>query len=308
MEDKLKNFLNLNWARPENALLLTFKSKCFENIKFESPSLEICCGDGTSMFINLGGVFDSSFNYYNSTRASQFKHSCFIDIHDSIDESYEVNIVRKPDSTIDYGIDWKQALLDKAAKLNLYKNLVLHDINKVPLPFPDDFFKTVYSNSIYHVRNLQNLISDIYRILRPDGIVVLQTMTPYFLETLDQMKKYLSKEAIAILDRKRKETMPGASSFEEWKRLFLNAGFKIESVKSIFPDKVLIDIWNIGLRPIAHLLIQMCEDLPCEKWIKIKQEWVEIFYELCKPLLSLKQTYTLEKAPDLLFVLKKQNK
>jgi hypothetical protein len=66
-----------------------------------------------------------------------------------------------------------------------------------------------------------------------------------------------------------------------------------------------MDIWNIGMRPISHLLIQMSEAMSSEERIKIKKEWVDIFFELFKPLLNLSTQYPLEESPYLLFVLKK---
>lgn len=305
IETKLKNFLNLFWLRPENALLTAFKSKAFEDIKFESPSIDISCGDGLFMFLHLGGTLDCDFDYFESTKAKEFKHSSFIDVYDSYSENYKVKINNRASTMIDYGTDWKQALLDKASKLSLFKNLLLHDNNKIPLPFSDNYFRTIYSNSIYWVKDVENLLSDIRRILKPGGIAALEVMTPYMLETLDEMETYLSKEAISILDRKRKETMPGIKRFGEWKDVILKSGFDIKEVRCVYPDKLLIDIWNIGSRPISHLLIQMSDALSLEERHKIKQEWVEIFFELFKPLLSMKQTYSLEKAPYLLFIVKK---
>ena len=68
---------------------------------------------------------------------------------------------------------------------------------------------------------------------------------------------------------------------------------------------MIVDFWNIGLRPISHLLIQMADSLSVKERKKIKEEWVDIFFELFKPLFSLKQSYTPENAPYLYFQLKK---
>ena len=86
----------------------------------------------------------------------------------------------------------------------------------------------------------------------------------------------------------------------------VGCGFIIKDVHCVFPDKLPVDIWNIGLRPISHLLIQMADSLSLEERKKLKKEWVEIFYKLLKPLLSIKQTYSIEKAPYLTFILNKQ--
>lgn len=156
-------------------------------------------------------------------------------------------------------------------------------------------YETIYSNSVYLVKNVEILLSDIYRMLRPGGTAVIEVKNPFLLETLDEMEKFMSAEAIAILNRWRRETMPGGLLFREWRDLVLKIGFKVEDCRNVYPDKLLIDIWNIGLRPISHLLIRMSEALSAEQRNEIKQEWVDIFYQLFKPLLSLDHTYPLEK-------------
>ena len=133
----------------------------------------------------------------------------------------------------------------------------------------------------------------------------LEVLTPNRYEILNQLEKFLSPTAIEILDRKRRENTPGLKELSEWKEIMEKAGFEIVEIKSVYPHKMLMDIWNIGLRPISHLLIQMSDSLEIEKRHKIKQEWVEIFYQLFKPLLTIKESYTLENAPYLSFLLKK---
>lgn len=304
LEDKLQNFLQLYWLRPENGLLATFKSKVMENYSISSPSLDISCGDGLFMFLHLGGKFDFDFDYFKNTSAKKFSHEKFIDIYDSYDETYSVPIQNIPKQKIDCGSDWKQTLLDKSSKLNLFENLILHDNNHKKFPYPDNHFKTIHSNSIYWIEKPEILLSEIYRMLDDDGIAILEVMTPEHFSTFDKLSLF-SNKAVEILDRKRRETMPGLKNFKEWKNLFENQNFKIEEVKNVYPEKFVIDFWNIGLRPISHLLIQMSENLSIENRINIKKEWVEIFFELFKPLLKLNTDYPYEKSPYLLFILKK---
>jgi len=305
-EEKLKQYLHLFWLRPENGLLCTFKSEIFQDVKFESPSLDLSCGDGLFTFIHLGGEIDAKFDYFQTTNADNFKHSSFVDIFDHFNENYNVPILKKPSTMIDYGSDWKKALIDKASKLDLYKNLVVHDNNKIPLPFENDFFKTIYSNSVYWANDVKKLLIDIHRILKPDGTLVLEVATPYFYELLDQLEKIFSPEAVSYLDRNRRSGGRGKITYDEWLKLFEECEYKIKDVRCVYPNKILLDIWNIGLRPIAHLLVQMDEELKTETRKKIKNEWVEIFYQIFKPLLKLPQTYTLENAPYLMFILEKK--
>lgn len=305
LEEKLRNYLQLYWLRPENGLLATFKSKIIEKYEFESPSLDISCGDGLFMFLHMGGTFEFDFDYFKNTKAGEFNHNSFIDIYDSYNDSYEVPLEKTPKHKIDFGTDWKESLLDKSRKVGIYNKLVLHDNNKKPFPLQDNFFKIIHSNSAYWIKEPEILLSEIHRMLDNDGIALLEVMTPYHFSTFEKISPHLSNKAIEILDRKRRETMPGLKDYNEWKTIFLNQGFEIVEVKNVYPDKYIMDIWNIGLRPISHLLIQMVEKISVEERKKIKKEWVDIFFELFKPLLKLSTDYSFEKSPYLLFVLKK---
>ena len=305
LESKMRSFLNLYWLRPENGMLTTFKSKAFENLKIESPSLDLACGDGMFMAIHLGAIFDFDFDFFKSTNAKNFSHEKFIDIYDSYNENYQVKYVKRPSMQIDYGADWKQALLDKAEKLDLYKNLVLHDNNNLPLPFEDNYFKSIYSNSVYWVEEPDKLISDIYRITAPGGNVSLELLTPHRYKTLEKLEPILSEKAIEILDRKRRANTRGMREYSEWKEIIEKSGFKIKEVTSVYPHSLMMDIWNVGLRPISHLLIQMSEALSEEERKKIKQEWVDIFFELFRSFLTIRPNYSLETAPYLAFLLEK---
>ena len=72
LETKLKNFLNLYWLRPENGLITPFKSEAFADLKFESPSLDLSCGDGLFMAIHLGAVFDDNFDWKDVFRTHNY--------------------------------------------------------------------------------------------------------------------------------------------------------------------------------------------------------------------------------------------
>ena len=222
-----------------------------------------------------------------------------------ISERYTVDVEKAPSQHIDCGTDWKQNLLDKAAVLDLYEKLDCHDNNRTPLPFGDAAFQTIYSNSIYWVPQVEALVKDIWRMLGAGGTAVLEVMTPTLLETLDQVEPIIGRAATRILDRNRRVTMPGLRRPSEWKRIFQDVGFTIEDARCVYPDKVLIDIWNIGLRPVSHLLIQMVEQLDPQDRGRIKQEWVDIFHILFQPLLNIPLTYEHERSPYLLYILRK---
>ncbi|MBW3023320.1 class I SAM-dependent methyltransferase [Candidatus Woesearchaeota archaeon] len=56
---------------------------------------------------------------------------------------------------------------------------VVHDLEKIPYPFPDNSFTEVLAyNVVEHVENFIALVKEIYRILKPGGS--LKIITPHF--------------------------------------------------------------------------------------------------------------------------------
>ena len=307
IEEKFRKYLELFWLRPENAMLCTFMSRAIDDFEFNSPSLDLACGDGLFTFYHLGGKLSDDYDFFSHTKSEKFTHQTYTEIYYSYVEDFKLKIEKGVDTQIDYGTDWKQALLDKSDQLNQYKNLILHDNNNTPLPFEDNFFKSIFSDAVYWTKHerVDPLLGELHRVLHPEGKIAIQLLTPTHLELLDQLSDILSPKAIDILDRKRRFTMHGRHTYHEYKELIEKNGFQILDVKNTFPHKIILDIWNVGMRPIQHLLIQMVDSLDPEKRKKIKHEWVDIFFELGKPLLKLGETYTIENQPYPTFILGK---
>jgi len=83
----------------------------------------------------------------------------------------------------DWGIDLSQREIDKANKLGVYKNCKV--ANVYALPFRDGMFLTVFSNSVIeHIPNLEKAVSEMSRVLKKDGSLILTVPSPY-------LEKYL---------------------------------------------------------------------------------------------------------------------
>lgn len=56
---------------------------------------------------------------------------------------------------------------------------IVHDLNKIPYPFNDNFFHVIIANHVLeHIENFFGLMEEIYRILKPNGI--LKVRVPHF--------------------------------------------------------------------------------------------------------------------------------
>ena len=301
----LKKFLNIFWLRPENAFWVTRRSLLLRRYPFIPPVIDISCGDGLFTFTHLGGELSVDFDMFVDVAHLNKVRTENADIFNSYHENaYAPEITKPPLQKIDYGTDWKQSLLNKASKLNLYQNLVLHD-NNYKMPFEDDSFMTVYSNSVYWVSNLEFHLKDIWRIVKPEGQVLLEIKVDKLREyTLGHYAPFLGEKLARIIDRGRLETWKGLKNFQWWIDTLTQIGFEIIECKG-FIGKIHAIVWNIGLRPLAPVLIKMANTLSKEQRRIIKEEWIEYCIGLLSPLVNL-EPFSEEECVEFLFVLKKR--
>lgn len=224
----LRRFLNVYWLRPENALWRAVNCSAIDDLEFAEPSLDLSCGDGIFSFLRAGGDFDLSFDIFHEV-ASLDRFFENVDIYDVSAAGYEPLITHPPEYKINYGTDWKQNLLDRAAKLGLYRELRLHDNNE-PLPFEDDTFRTIFSNSAYWVEKLPQLLREIVRVLRPDGVAILMLKTDAIRDyDLERFGQALGADWLSMINRGRRDNYPRLYDDDGWTALLHESGLKVVS-------------------------------------------------------------------------------
>jgi predicted SAM-dependent methyltransferase len=63
-----------------------------------------------------------------------------------------------------------------------YGGNVIHDMNTFPYPFENNTFDEIYASHILeHLNNFNKVITELHRILKPDGILIVYA--PFFLNT-----------------------------------------------------------------------------------------------------------------------------
>ena len=93
-------------------------------------------------------------------------------------------------------------------------------------------------------------------------------------------------EFLKMLDRGRmRDNVKMVNSYEGWKNIIENGGFKIEDCIPHL-SKSLIQIWDIGLRPIFPLLKKMTAQIEENSLMEIKKEWVELFMKIGYPIIE----------------------
>lgn len=288
--DTLKQLLNVFWLRPETALWREIDIRVMQAFEMRSPSLDLGCGDGVFSFIRAGGEFDRSFDAFRSvSQLDQFFKN--VDIFDSYDENLSSAVTKSPTYRIDVGFDHKINLLKKAGQLGLYGELKHGDAN-LPLPFLDASFNSIFSNIVYWLDSPQVVISEISRILKPGGIACLMLPNITFPQFSFYNQLYVKDgdtrwKFLEMLDRGRfTDNIRQAKSLREWQTMFDQSGLKIERHHSHL-SKLTIQAWDIGLRPLFPVLLEMSNALPPEKFISIKNKWMQTMMAFIEPLIEI---------------------
>ncbi len=300
MKEILKNFLNAYWLRPETALWRTLDVEAMRTFKVTSPSLDLGCGDGTFSFIRAGGGYEDDFDVFlNVDNLDKYWEN--VDIYDAYEEhKEEKKLVKKiPEYKIDMGLDHKINLINKARRLNFYNDFKEFDANKI-LPFKDNSFQSVFSNIIYWLDSPDQVFKEIFRILKKDGICCVMLPNITYLEgsfyyTLYEKSKRKEFEFLKLIDRGRiSDNLKIVNTYSGWKEIIEGAGFEIEECIPHL-SKTLIQIWDIGLRPLFPLLKEMTTNIKKDVLLEIKREWVDLFLSLCYPIIENEKLLTQNK-------------
>lgn len=281
--EKLRRFLQAYWLRPENALWMTLRSDALDRAKLDPPMIDVACGDGIYTFLHLGGVLDPDFDVFTAVGSLERVHHGHADMFDVGAINYAPRIVSAPSTQPDMGVDLKPNLLSKATKLGLYRRLIRHDAN-APFPLPTDSFRTVYCNAAYWVENIHGFLRELARITQPKGRIILQVKLDAIRScTLDPLRAVLGDRFLDIIGRGRFDTWPTLASRSEWDRRFQKAGLDVLDALP-FVSSTHAHLWDVGLRPLAPLLVRMANGLSSDNRSAIKQDWVELFAALLAPL------------------------
>ncbi len=280
---RLQRFLNCYWLRPENAFWMSLRSQALESHPMTGPSIDLSCGDGVFSFLHAGGDFSCEYDVFQEVGHLDDVRDAFADMFDHASVGHEPEITNRPDSKFDVGTDLKPNMLLKACRLDFYECLVEHDHN-LEMPFENDAFQTVHCNSAYWVQNIDQFMRELRRITRSGGRILLSVKLDAMRDyTLNSHRDKLGQRWLDIIGRGRIESWPSLCSDETWKQRFKSAGLDIVS-RTPFITATHAHIWDIGLRPIAPLLVRMANALEEHTRQEIKSDWIDLLSELLLPL------------------------
>lgn len=290
----LRRFLETYWFRPENAFWMNLRSETLAQAPWAEPAIDLGCGDGVFMFLHAGGSFDPDFDVFRAVGHLDQVRTQHADMFDAQAADYHPAVLARPMMLVNSACDLKASMVEKARKLQVYESLIRHDLN-TPLPYRDAQFATAYCNTAYWVERVDALLAEMRRITKPEGHVVLHVkiadMKDY---TLARWQAKLGERFLDIIGRGRFDTWPSLADRATWEARFDKAGLRVIDVAPM-ATRTHAHIWDIGLRPIAPLLVKMTENLNEATRSSIKREWVDLFMELCAPLCS--PAFDLSDAP-----------
>jgi len=291
--------LNAYWLRPEQAMWRAIDFRAMESFKFESPSLDIGCGDGTFSFLRAGGTFQDAYDVFQATTALD-KYFEAADVYDTFDPSALAQVAEKPRYQIDVGFDHKENLLKKADLLGIYKS---HKVGSVDdgLPFEDASFASIFSNIIYWLEGPQAALSEICRVLKPGGkaCLMLPNVTLPQFSFFNQLASGGNPDWAFLeqLDRGRlSDNIKQAKSSAEWEAMFTAAGLSVHEHRRHL-SKTAVQIWDIGMRPLFPVLMKMVAAINSDELPAIKAEWVATMKHFLLPIVQMDSALQQDEEP-----------
>jgi len=167
----IKRFLNVYFLRPENAIFAANLATAINSnltLNNKNKVMEVGIGDGIFSFLLFGGEFDNSFDVYSHTKKFKIANK-MNDIFDSYDDTYNPLIVKKPSLVIDIGIDLRENSVNKASKLNLYRELIVGNIQNINKS--GKFDKVLCFSTIYHIHQPLAILKILRNILVEGAVV-----------------------------------------------------------------------------------------------------------------------------------------
>ncbi len=153
-----------------------------------------------------------------------YKHKSFVKppvLDFGCDDGFFTSIVFGK-KTIDVGLDLKTSQINKAEEEEVYKKTVVY--NGLKIPFPNNYFKTVISNSVLeHLPFLQKNLKEIARVLKRKGFFLTTVMTDQWNKNLFGTK-ILGQNYQRFMKKKQKHY--NLLSIKKWEEAFSKAGFK----------------------------------------------------------------------------------
>lgn len=290
----------MNWLRPEVVVWDAVSSKLIgDELSNASNILEVGIGNGYFTFMTLGGKFSKEYDWYYNVNTEGFWSNK--DIYDHVDiNDIGGYVIERPDVRLKYGIDHKQNLLDQTKQLDFVETLLLQDANEY---ISANDVSTIYSNTIYWLRDPISAIQNYEAILNKNGIIVLVFPNSDFFKNCPSYTR--ENKLLTLLNRGRADSLLWFMDLKEFEKIIkTKTKLYIETYQRYIAE-ITLKIWDIGLRPISPHLIKMANKLDRATRMEIKEEWCETVMQFAEQLLGLELERSIKEGGFNFVVLKK---
>lgn len=287
MNSYLNQLLKIHWLRPETALWRSFDCMLMEKYgDISGRSVDLGCGDGTMSFIMAGGVVNEYDVFMDVGELQNYNAGADI-YNQNTNIQLDTDLTRLR-HTFEWGVDHKDGLIDKAKRFApFYRNSLVHDLNK-KLPFEDGYFDSAFSNILYWLDDMDKTLAEWRRVMKEQGKIFLfvpnanfkEKAWLYYLAPHAGDKRYLN-----YFDRGYNALIHHCYGTAQWEGIFQKNGFNIVD-HHLYLTNPVMDVWNVGTRPIAPLLINMASELSPENRASAKSEWVDYFARFFTPIIE----------------------
>ncbi len=298
----LRPYLNYAWLRPLSGLWDTVVGTKLSQINFTEPSLDIGCGDGVFSSIFLGTEYDEKFDISFGLK-NEGK-----DLFDHYEKGSFERVIRvQPKRQFDIGIDIKESLVQKAAETGGYKTTRVDD-GVFLKTIPSDSIGSVWSNVIKNFDNIEEAISNVYRVLKSDGFIVAQLPLPSMLNNFFYYSQFVEekdperKRHLWKMSRGEPAYHPRYLTTNEWRDLFIGQGFRDVEVVGYVVNRYILKMWDTGFRLFVRELADFSKFLNrVDALPSIKKLVVDWCIQQAIPLLNYENIS--ENSNDFSFVL-----
>jgi SAM-dependent methyltransferase len=282
----LTELLSIHWLRPETALWRAFDCLLMHERPLAGEAVDLGCGDGTLSYIMAGGRVCGLDAYADVAGLGAFNEGR--DIYEA--QANGQASLDLDTSALRYrfacGVDHKDGLLSKARRLGgFYRVTRQADLNQ-PAPFAPGSFDSAFSNVFYWLDEPAPVLRDWHGLLREGGRLVLFVPNATF---KDKAWFYYraphagDRHYYNHFDRGYAALIKHCLGAGDWERLFAQAGFGVSRHVRYLTDPVM-EIWNVGTRPISPLLIDMANKLSPADRAAARRQWVDYFLGFLEPI------------------------
>ena len=149
-----------------------------DTISNPSNLLDLGCGNGINSSILAGWRFKPSFDVFEDLDLDGD------DIYDSLLQDKSKVRIEKSGRVIDFGIDIKKSMVQRAKLVGSFKNVLQAEAAKIPVE--SNSIGVIYSNVIrdFDSNGLDYALKECARIIKPSGSLIFSTPTPEYQESL----------------------------------------------------------------------------------------------------------------------------